>query len=541
MDGEDIDSQKILGKVKIKKQIEVDSGYARYVLFVLLLVYVINFIDRQILAILAEDIKADFGVSDADLGFLFGTAFAVFYATFGIVFGRLADVWSRTKLIAIGLGFWSIMTVLSGTSRGFLSLAACRFGVAVGEASATPAAFSTLYDYFSPRVRTTVLAIYSSGVYIGMGLGLFLGGAILDAWNVAWPDSDLAPFGLKGWQATFMAVGLPGVLMSLWVSTLREPIRGSSENIIIETHSNPYLETTMVFISMLPICNLWTLANKGGYFSVAINIFSMILIVLVTWGLASYTGSIVQWVALGIGVYAVISWAQALRIRDQVVFSMIFRCKTLISVILAGGSTTFMGIAFSFWSVPFFQRYYGVGIAEVGLVLGLASAIMGFSGIILGGLLADKLRGYTGKGKLYVWLGGTFMAVISALVFLTTHSLMVAYASVSLMYLTIALGHGPQVSTVNDLSLPRGRSTTSAFALMVATFIGVALGPYIVGYLSDVFIARGNGEGEGLRLAMLWSLLLPVLGLCLIFRVLRHLEADEANLVNRARALGEPI
>ena len=212
---------------------QVGERYAKYVLAVLLIVYVFNFIDRQIISILAEEIKADLGISDADIGFLYGTAFAVFYAVFGIPLGKLADTWSRKSLISLGLGFWSLMTALSGTARSFAALATYRFGVGVGEASATPAAFSMLSDYFAPKVRATVLSIYSSGVYIGAGVGLFLGAAVVDAWEGWYPDAASAPFGLQGWQAAFLAVGLPGLLMAVWVWMLREPVRGLSEGLRI--------------------------------------------------------------------------------------------------------------------------------------------------------------------------------------------------------------------------------------------------------------------------------------------------------------------
>ncbi len=137
---------------------EVGGRYAKYALFVLVIVYVFNFIDRQILSILAEEIKADLGISDAEIGFLYGTAFAVFYAVFGIPMGKLADVWVRKNLISVGLAFWSLMTALSGTARSFGALATCRFGVGIGEASATPAAFSMLSDYFPSRLRATAIA-----------------------------------------------------------------------------------------------------------------------------------------------------------------------------------------------------------------------------------------------------------------------------------------------------------------------------------------------------------------------------------------------
>ena len=145
-------------------------AYARYVLAILVIVYVFNFIDRNILSILAEDIKADLGIGDAEMGFLYGTVFAVFYAVFGIPLARFADVWVRRSLISLGLLFWSLMTALSGLARSFPALATYRIGVGIGEASASPAAFSMLSDYYPPRLRATVLAIYSSGVYIGGGI-----------------------------------------------------------------------------------------------------------------------------------------------------------------------------------------------------------------------------------------------------------------------------------------------------------------------------------------------------------------------------------
>ncbi len=122
------------------------GAYAWYALFVLVLVYMVNFIDRQILSILVGDIKRDLHVSDAQIGFLYGTAFAVFYALFGIPLGRLADSWYRGRLMAMGLALWSSMTALSGFATSFGMLAAARIGVGIGEASASPAAYSMISD-----------------------------------------------------------------------------------------------------------------------------------------------------------------------------------------------------------------------------------------------------------------------------------------------------------------------------------------------------------------------------------------------------------
>lgn len=127
------------------------SPYAWYVLFVLFLVYALNFIDRQILTILAPHIRKDLGLSQADIGFLYGTAFGVFYALFGIPLGRLADNWHRVRLMTIGLALWSSMTALSGLASNGLQLAAARIGVGVGEATASPSAYSLISDWFPKR------------------------------------------------------------------------------------------------------------------------------------------------------------------------------------------------------------------------------------------------------------------------------------------------------------------------------------------------------------------------------------------------------
>ena len=163
------------------------SSYSWYVLGILVLVYVLNFIDRQILSILANDIKRDLGLTDADLGFLYGTAFAVFYALFGIPLGRLADSWKRVRLMTVGLALWSLMTAASGFARNGASLAAARVGVGVGEATASPSAYSLISDLFPQRMRGTALAIYSSGLYLGGGLSVLFGGEIAERWNAAWP------------------------------------------------------------------------------------------------------------------------------------------------------------------------------------------------------------------------------------------------------------------------------------------------------------------------------------------------------------------
>jgi len=191
---------------------DMSQAYAYYVLGVLFVVTVFNYIDRQILSILLQPIKEDLKISDTALGFLTGFAFAIFYTVAGIPLARIADRWSRRSLIAISLAIWSLMTATSGLARGFSDLALARIGVGIGEAGSAPPGHSLLSDYFPLEKRATALSIYACGVYIGVGLGFWLGGWINDAF---------------GWRAAFFAVGLPGVVMALVVRlTVRELPRG---------------------------------------------------------------------------------------------------------------------------------------------------------------------------------------------------------------------------------------------------------------------------------------------------------------------------
>ena len=194
---------------------EVGGPYAYYVLGVLFVVYIFNFIDRQILAILLQPIKDDLKISDTALGFLTGFAFALFYTFAGLPLARVADRWVRRSLIGISLATWSIMTAVSGLARGFIDLALARIGVGIGEAGATPPAHSLIADYFPPAKRATAFAVYASGIYVGVGIGFFVGGWVNDNY---------------GWRTAFYVVGLPGILMALLVRlTVREPPRGMSE------------------------------------------------------------------------------------------------------------------------------------------------------------------------------------------------------------------------------------------------------------------------------------------------------------------------
>lgn len=193
----------------------ISDTVKRYTLSVLVIVYTFNFIDRQILSILIEPIKADLGVSDFGMGLLSGTAFAIFYATLGMPLALVADRWNRRNLIGLSLAVWSGMTALSGLAMNFWQLAAARIGVGIGEAGCSPSAHSLLADLYPAKERATALGIYSLGIPIGIMFGLFAGGAIADAF---------------GWRLAFFVVGIPGLLLSVVVFlTVKEPPRGHAD------------------------------------------------------------------------------------------------------------------------------------------------------------------------------------------------------------------------------------------------------------------------------------------------------------------------
>jgi len=178
----------------------------------LMVVYLVNFMDRQIFAVLQEEIRADLGLSDIQLALLGGTAFAIFYATMGIPIAILADRTNRIRLIAIACAVWSVFTALSGMASNFIQMLFTRIGVASGEAGGVSPSYSVISDYFPPARRALAIGLFSIGAPLGLTAGSALGAFIADALS---------------WRWAFVIVGLPGVLLAgLLVLLVREPMRG---------------------------------------------------------------------------------------------------------------------------------------------------------------------------------------------------------------------------------------------------------------------------------------------------------------------------
>ncbi|MEJ2818608.1 MFS transporter [Caulobacter sp. CCG-8] len=189
----------------------VSSGYRRYALWVLLIIYTLNFLDRQVVNILAEPIKRDLHLADWQLGMMTGLAFAIFYTVLGIPIARLAETKNRPFIIGASVAAWSAFTVLCGFTQNFWQLILARIGVGVGEAGCTPPAHSLITDYVPKDKRAGAIAFYSIGTPLGTLAGMAMGGLVADAY---------------GWRVAFMVAGAPGVLFALIAAfTLVEPRR----------------------------------------------------------------------------------------------------------------------------------------------------------------------------------------------------------------------------------------------------------------------------------------------------------------------------
>ncbi|WP_076070690.1 spinster family MFS transporter [Sphingomonas montana] len=525
------------------------GGYRWYVLGLFTVVYAFNFIDRQIVTILAPYLKADLGLTDAQIGLLFGTAFALFYALFGLPLARLADGWNRVRTLSIGLGFWSAMTAFSGTAANFGQLALARVGVGVGEASASPSAFSILQDYFPKAQRATALAIYSSGIYLGAGASLMIGGHIVALWDRLYP-AGTAPFDLAGWQAAYMAVGLPGLFLALLVvTTVREPVRGAIDGHPHSGDPHPFQAAFRELGTLFPPFSLLSLRRLGATRAlIRTNLLMLAAIVLiataVVWltdgllapakrapifamGSTQITTNMVQWAAIAVGAYAVCSWIQSIRLRDPEATELMLDSPSFVAVAIAGGFLSFGSYGLSAFIYLYGNSYLGMEPAD-GFTIGAIAAIAGGLGTTLGGMLADAARRRHPGGRLYVAAAAAGLSGMLTIAQYLIDDLTTFYVLNFTAILCLTMWLGPVFATGQDHVLPRMRGTATAVQFLGINLIGLGLGPYWVGLVSDI-----TGS---LRIAILSAVVpIPIVIVLFLFAA-RRLPAAEARVAALAAA-----
>ncbi|MEM7003365.1 MAG: MFS transporter [Pseudomonadota bacterium] len=281
------------------------SAKARYyAVGVLTVVYTFNFVDRQLLAILQESIKADLGLADWQLGLLTGFAFAVFYVVMGIPIARWADKGNRRNIVALAITVWSAMTAISGLVQNFFQLLLARIGVGVGEAGGSPPAHSMISDMFPPESRASALAFYSMGVNFGILFGFLFGGWLNEAFS---------------WRVAFFVVGVPGILVALVVRyTLAEPIRGIADNRAV-SDAVPFMDVLKLLWSRLSFRHMALAAALNAFAGYSISNWSASYFIRV---FDMSTGELGTWLALiqglggAIGVFFGGYIAERLAIRD---------------------------------------------------------------------------------------------------------------------------------------------------------------------------------------------------------------------------------
>ena len=400
----------------------------------LVLVYTFNFIDRQIVGILAIPIKEDLGLTDTQLGLMGGLAFALLYTTLAIPIAMAADRMSRTWIMTGALVVWSGMTAVCGMAQNFWQLFFARVGVGIGEAGGVAPAYSLIADFFPPNQRARALSVYSFGIPIGSALGIVFGGIIAT---------------LVDWRFAFFAVGAAGIVVApLFRATVREPVRGAFD--AKGSVSSPASLTEIMRV----------LLKKPSF-----------------WGLS-----------------------------------------------LAASCSSMMGYGLFFWLPSFFVRSYDVTLLNASLVYGAILLVGGIAGTWLGGSLADRF-GETNRSAYARIPAFAFLATVPFyLVGVLSPTLTI---SVLVMIVPTALGLawlGPVISAVQHLVPPNMRATASAIFLFVNNLIGIGIGTFAIGAISDGLQDRFGDES--LRYAILAGTTFYLLAAAIFLLSARRLEQD---------------
>jgi MFS family permease len=441
--------------------------YRSYVLAVLVIVYTFNFIDRQIVGILAVPIKTELRLSDSQLGLMGGLAFALFYTLLGIPIARLADRISRTGIMTVALALWSLMTAACGLTHSFAQLFMARMGVGVGEAGGVAPAYSLICDYFPPKERARALSVYSFGIPIGAALGIVLGGFITS---------------LMSWRMAFFIVGLAGLLLTpLLKFTVREPRRGALDSGHAEQGRTADHDRATDYNRAIDHGRATDHDHDGA-------------------SVAASPPSLLEVIAL------------------------LARRPSFWGLSLGAACASMMGYGLFFWAPSFLVRSFHLSLLHASLAYGGLVLSGGLIGIWLGGVLADR---YGEKRRaMYAFIpAAAFVATVPfyvAGVLSTT-----LWISFAVLLVPTALGLvwlGPVLAAIQHLVPGNMRATASALFLFINNLIGIGLGTALIGVVSDVMRLRFGAES--LRYAILAGTGFYLMAAALLFFAGKKLARD---------------
>ena len=510
----------------------------------------LSMVDRQILAILAPRIQADLGIGGAQMGLLYGTVFALFFAVFSVPLGRLADGWVRTKLLALSIAGWSLMTMLAGMANNFTVLALSRLGVGIGEASAQPAGFSMVSDLFPKAKRGLATAVIAAAIALGFGLSFWLGGTVADGWDAAFPG-DTAPFGLRGWHAAFLVASLPGFVLAVLLYRLPEPVRGAADGVPQTRDPHPFRASAELLGSILPGLAWVHLARRNAPLGMWIaNIAGLAAIILGVVLLAAWTDGLLpaapavlsigsvsfsvgaqQWAITGFGFYVLLCWSQALKLSDRPAHAIIFRSPAIGIALVITSLQQVINYGVMAWAATYIVRRFDQSLADVGLTFGFLVAFIGIVGPLVAGPLSDWLEQRFRSGRLFVTLAALLISPLLAKLVFTADTLTAFYLLFIPFSLAVTMWLPPLYATFLDLVLPRMRGSVISCYILTMTIVGLGLGPFAVGLMSDIT----NDLGQAI-LNLYW--LSPIIAAMAMLLIVLA-PKDEASLMARAKSAGE--
>ena len=502
---------------------------AWYALVLLTAANALNYTDRQIISILAQSIKSDLKLDDADLGFILGTAFAVFYSVVGIAMGRISDMLPRKKVMAFGIAMWSAMTALGGASASFATLGVARLGVGVGEAVANPCGHSLVADIFPQRNRALALSVLLSGVFIGTAGAMILGGWFLQHWqHVCSAVPCAGACALPAWKAALFGVGLPGLPLALLMLTLHEPDRPQGNN------GGTFTILFMEFAAALPPFTLLMIGREGGQRALLRNLALAAAVIAVAAVIMHLTGDRAQWAAIGLGFYAIVTWAQVQSHRDPPLYKLTFGDPTFQTAVAATALMGTMGGTVGVWAAPYAMRTFGLAPGTLGATLAAVNISGALLGVIGGGWLTDVWKRRDRRAPVGIGAITVLGLVPSIVIMLTAATPTQFFAGSFCLAIFGALWSGSTAAMVQDLVLPRMRGATAAAYSLIAIVVGSGVGPYWAGKVSKMTGSLNAG---------LYSiLLLAPISLLLLWLTSRRLPSQTPDVrLAIARAAGEPV
>lgn len=525
------------------------SSAGWYALTLVCAAQAMSLLDRQILSILAPRISRDLGIGDAEVGLLYGTLFALFYALFSLPLGRLVDGWVRTRLLAICLVFWSFSAGLAAFAQGFLLLAVSRLGVGIGEGATQPAANSIIFDEFPREKRGTAMAAMGIAVALGLGLSITLGGVVAEWWDARYA-AGAAPLGFSGWQFAFIVAAVPGFPLAWLIYRMREPLRGQMDGIASKEDAHPFRASAAVLGAVTPGANWFSLwSRNAGARQWAINLAGFALIVGVCVFMframqgfsprppinalgMQFDPHALQWFVVGFGAFVILNLLQSFRLTDPATYNVVLS-PSLMLLMTVGGFQTAINYGVMGFTPLFLYREYGLTLSETAIQFGLLAAALGMVGPVIAGPLSDLLNRRLGaRGRVWLTLASLGISPFFGIWAYSAGTALDFYLRFSFYSIILTVWLPPLYSLLYDLVLPRMRGITSSMYIIVSTLLGLGMGPYFVGIVSD----RNGGDLGQAIISINWIVPAIALGLVIVLFIINR---DEASVRDRARAGGE--